>query len=79
MLGIERRQEDDDANSAVQHVTATIPQREILRYAIDLRSLTHGRGGYHAALSHYEEAPGTVVQEVVNEAKAAGFSTHVEV
>jgi len=79
VLGIERRQEDDDANSAVQHVTATIPQREILRYAIDLRSLTHGRGGYHAALSHYEEAPGTVVQEVVNEAKAAGFSTHVEV
>jgi elongation factor G len=79
VLGIERQQAADESGGAMQHVMATIPQREILKYAIELRSLTHGRGGYHAAMSHYEEAPGTVVQEVVNDAKASGFTTHVDV
>jgi elongation factor G len=78
VLGLERRQDDDDGGGAMQQVKATIPQREMLTYAIDLRSLTHGRGAFHAEASHYEEAPSNVQQEVVTAAKAAGFAVHEE-
>jgi elongation factor G len=78
VLGIERQNGDGEGAGAMQRVNATIPEREMLTYAIELRSLTHGRGGFHAELSHYEEAPGTVQHEVMDEAKAAGFSAHVD-
>ena len=77
VLEIERKT-GDDAPGTMQQVKATIPQREMLTYAIDLRSLTRGRGAFHAELSHYEEAPGTVMHEVISEARAAGFSTAAE-
>jgi elongation factor G len=36
---------------------ATVPQGEMLRYAIDLRSITRGRGSFTAQVSSYEEVP----------------------
>lgn len=77
VLGVERIDEADGTGHA-QRVNATIPAREMLTYAIELRSITHGRGSFHAELSHYEEAPQTVQRAVVDEAKAAGFVAHVE-
>jgi elongation factor G len=38
-------------------VTALVPTSEILRYAIDLRSMTGGRGRFHAEHSHYDPLP----------------------
>jgi elongation factor G len=64
--------------AAKQRVHATAPQKELTRYAIELRSLSHGRGSYHAEFSHYEEAPQLVTEDVVAEAKAAGFNPHAE-
>ena len=49
-------------------ITATVPTSEVLRYAIDLRSKTGGRGTFTLAFSHYEEAPSHVQEKVVAEA-----------
>lgn len=38
-------------------VRATVPMASMSRYALDLRSITKGRGRFRARVSHYEEAP----------------------
>lgn len=45
-------------------VKATVPQAEMLRYAIDLRSLSRGRGTFEMEISHYEEVPAHVAQQI---------------
>lgn len=51
-------------------IKAQVPQAEILRYAIDLRSITQGRGSYTAEFSHYEEVPVHIVQKITAERQA---------
>ncbi len=48
-------------------VRAVVPQSEMTRYAIDLRSLSRGRGTFEVEPSHYEEVPAHVVQQIVAE------------
>jgi elongation factor G len=48
-------------------IEAQVPQAEILRYAIDLKSITQGRGNYTVEFSHYEEVPSHVSQKVIAE------------
>jgi elongation factor G len=52
-------------------VRATVPEAEAIRYAIDLRSMTHGKGAFSRRFSHYEELPAQFAQKVVEQAKAA--------
>jgi len=51
-------------------IKAKVPMGEMLRYAIDLRSKTGGRGTFKLTFSHYEEAPPHVQDKIVAEAKA---------
>jgi elongation factor G len=51
-------------------VRATAPEAEVIRYAIDLRSMTRGRGSFARRFSHYEELPSHLAAKVVEEAKA---------
>ena len=53
-----------------QIVEAEVPMAEMGRYAIDLRSMTQGRGSFTLKFIRYEEAPGNVQQKVIEEAKA---------
>jgi elongation factor G len=39
------------------------------RYAIDLRSMTHGRGLFTMAFDHYEEVPAHLAEKVIAEEK----------
>jgi elongation factor G len=50
-------------------VTAQVPMAEIQRYSIDLRSLTQGRGYYSIALSHYQNVPSHIAQQIIENAK----------
>jgi len=50
-------------------VTAQVPQAEMQRYAIDLRSITQGRGFYTMKLSHYEPVPSHVAEAIIAQAK----------
>jgi elongation factor G len=54
-----------------QEITALVPTSEVLRYAIDLRSLTGGRGRFVATHSHYDPAPPHLADKIVAEAAAA--------
>ena len=54
-----------------QEITALVPTSEVIRYAIDLRSLTGGRGRFTATHSHYDPAPPNLADKIVSEAAAA--------
>ncbi|MGZ7019126.1 MAG: elongation factor G, partial [Acidimicrobiia bacterium] len=51
-------------------VVAMVPTSEILRYAIDLRSMTHGRGTFSATHSHYDPVPAHVADRITAAATA---------
>ena len=51
-------------------IDAQVPQSEILRYAIDLKSITQGRGSYTIEFSHYEEVPSLIAQKIIAERQA---------
>ncbi len=52
-------------------ITANVPSSEVLRYAIDLRSMTGGRGRFSAMHSHYEAVPSHLVDKIVAATKEA--------
>jgi elongation factor G len=51
-------------------IEAQVPLAEVLRYAIDLKSITQGRGRYTTQFSHYEEVPANVSQKIIAERQA---------
>ena len=54
----------------MQIVEAEVPMGEMSSYAIDLRSMTQGRGSFTIKFERYEEAPAVVQAKIVEEAKA---------
>ncbi len=59
-----RVQGTDVAGSGEQTITALVPTSEILRYAIDLRSITGGRGRFTVRHDHYDVLPAHLVDKV---------------
>ena len=53
-------------------VRAQVPQVEIVRYAIDLRSMSHGTGTFSRTFSHYEPMPPHLAAKAIEAAKDAG-------
>ncbi|MDF2743263.1 MAG: small GTP-binding protein, partial [Actinomycetia bacterium] len=51
-------------------VRATAPEAEVVRYAIDLRSMTRGKGSFARRFSHYEELPSHMAAKVIEEVNA---------
>jgi len=47
-----------------QTIRALVPTSEIQRYAIDLRSLTGGRGRFRAEHDHYDVLPAHLTDKV---------------
>jgi elongation factor G len=54
-----------------QIIRALVPASGMLKYAIDLRSMTQGRGVYTMQFDHYEEVPANESEKIVEEAKKA--------
>ena len=52
-----------------QIIQAIVPQSEMLRYSIDLRSLTSARGNFTMEFAHYEVVPEDVAQKVIAASK----------
>jgi elongation factor G len=50
-----------------QVILAEVPTAELLRYAIDLRSLTSGRGRFTAVHDHYDILPSHLIDTVKRE------------
>ncbi|MFC2033825.1 elongation factor G [Chloroflexota bacterium] len=51
-------------------IQAQAPLAEIQRYAIDLKSITQGRGSFTMEFSHYQQVPSQVSQKVIAEEQA---------
>lgn len=52
-----------------QVIKAQAPFAEMAHYAIDLRSITQGRGSFEAEFDHYAEVPPNIMDEVVEASK----------
>lgn len=48
-------------------INATVPMSTMMRYALDLRSITKGRGRFSQSVSQYEEIPFPEQQSLVND------------
>jgi elongation factor G len=44
-------------------ISALVPTAELTRYAIDLRSMTGGRGRFSASHDHYDVLPDNLVDK----------------
>ncbi len=60
-----------EAEGRYQLIKAHVPQSEMMRYAIDLRSLTQGRGSFKMSFLRYEEVPNKLSETIVSQLKAA--------
>jgi len=59
-----------EAEGGLQRIRAQVPLAEMLRYSIDLRSITGGRGTFRMEFSHYEEVPSHIASRIIEAAKA---------
>jgi elongation factor G len=55
---------------AIQVVKAQVPQAELLRYSIDLRSMSSGTASFEVEFSHYSPIAGKVAETVIAASKA---------
>ena len=60
-----------EAKGGNQVIKAHVPMAEMLKYSVDLRSMTQGRGSFTMEFDHYEEVPAHLAEQIIAEAKAA--------
>lgn len=60
----------------IEEIRAQVPQAELLRYSIDLRSITSGTGSFSVEFDHYAPIGGKIAEEVIKAAQA--FRVHEE-
>jgi len=60
-----RVQGTDTLEGGLQQITVLVPTSEIQRYAVDLRSLTGGRGRFRVDHDHYDVVPANLVDRLV--------------
>lgn len=65
------RIEGMDSRGGAQIIRAKVPLSEMFGYSTTLRSGTQGRGVFSMELSHYEEVPKTIAEEIVSKNKGA--------
>ncbi|KAF9140283.1 elongation factor G [Paenibacillus cellulositrophicus] len=65
------RIEGMDNRSGAQIIRAKVPLSEMFGYSTTLRSGTQGRGVFSMELSHYEEVPKNIAEEIVSKSKGS--------
>lgn len=74
-----RMQGMDPISPGKTRIKATVPMATMMRYALDLRSITKGRGRFRQSVNHYEELPHPEQQTLIAEyakQRAAHESEH---
>jgi elongation factor G len=61
-----------DSDGKQQIIKAEVPMAEVLRYSLDLTSMTGGRGSFQMKHSHYEEVPSQLAEKVIAASKDQG-------
>ena len=52
-----------------QVIEAQAPMAELVKYAIDLKAMTQGRGSYLVEFDHYEEVPARIAEGIIAASK----------
>jgi elongation factor G len=65
------RIEGMDSRFGAQIIRAKVPLSEMFGYSTTLRSRTQGRGVYSMEISHYEEVPKSIAEEIIAKTKGA--------
>jgi elongation factor G len=60
----------EPVGGGIQEVRAQVPQAELLRYSIDLRSITSGTASFEMDFDHYSPITGKVAEQVIAAAQA---------
>jgi elongation factor G len=60
----------DDIGGGIEEIRAQVPQAELLRYSIDLRSITSGTGSFSVDFDHYAPISGRIAEDVIKAAQA---------
>ncbi|MBI9097389.1 MAG: elongation factor G [Spirochaetaceae bacterium] len=63
--------DQDSIGGSIQAIKAQVPQGELMRYSIDLRSITSGTGAFEVEFSHYDPVTGKNAQDIIKASKAA--------
>jgi len=61
-----------DSDGKYQIIKAEAPMAELLRYSLDLTSMTGGRGSFQMKQSHYEEVPAQLAEKIVAASREEG-------
>jgi elongation factor G len=59
-----------DSVGGIGEIRAQVPQAELLRYSIDLRSITSGTGSFAVEFDHYAPISGRIAEDVIKAAEA---------
>ncbi|MCU1344901.1 MAG: fusA [Acidimicrobiia bacterium] len=59
-----RVQATEALGNGTSEITAVIPDAELQRYALDLRSISHGRGSFTRVHDHYDVVPAPVAHQL---------------
>jgi len=59
-----------DTDGGIRVIEAHVPMAEVQRYAVDLRSMTSGRGTFEVRFDHYEEVPHQEAERIIEAARA---------
>ncbi len=55
--------------NGIEEIRAQVPHHELLKYAIDLRSMTSGTGSFEMSFDHYSPISGKIADDVIATAK----------
>ena len=71
-----RVQGTDAAAHGEHEIIALVPASELVRYAVDLRSMTAGRGQFTVQHDHYDTLPAHLVKKAVESSAKTGNNTN---
>ncbi len=71
-------QGQEPIGGGILEIKAQVPHAELLRYAIDLRSITSGTASFEMEFSHYEPIAGKIAEDVIKAAKQAAEAAAAE-
>jgi len=63
--------DQDSIGGNIQAIKAQVPQGELMRYSIDLRSITSGTGAFEVEFSHYDPVSGKNAEDIIKASKPA--------
>ena len=58
---------DENRDSGINVITAQIPKSELLKYSIDITTLTQNKAMFEMSFSHYEPVSGKIADKIIEE------------